>query len=64
MARRINSVLNNAAEAKPLHLFWPWDWPSRDGLAGDKFHPSVTGYGYMTDLILPRVMDAIAQDAG
>lgn len=59
MARRINSVLETAATARPLHLFWPWDWPARDGLAGDKFHPSTTGYRYMTDLIFPRVMDAI-----
>lgn len=59
MARRINSVLERHASRRPLHLFWPWDWPSRDGLAGDKFHPSTTGYGYMTDLIFPRVMDAL-----
>lgn len=60
MARRINGVLEEAAAARPLHLFWPWDWPSRDGLAADKFHPSTIGYGYMTDLIFPRVMDALA----
>lgn len=59
MARRINAALDRSARERPLHLFWPWDWPSRDGLAGDKFHPSAKGYGYMTDLIFPRIEESL-----
>lgn len=51
MGRRINEALEEAADHKPFHLFWPWAWPSRDGLAPDRFHPSPIGYGYMLDLI-------------
>ncbi len=61
IARRINGEIDRSAQDRPLHLFWPWDWPSRDGLAGDKFHPSAKGYGYMTDVIFPRIEDSLAR---
>lgn len=51
MGRRINAKLDAASIEKPFHLFWPWAWPSRDGLAPDRFHPNPIGYGYMLDLI-------------
>lgn len=55
MARRINRAIHRHAERRPLHLFWPWDWPARDGLGEDKFHPGTKGYGYMTDAIFEHV---------
>lgn len=61
LARRINGLLEANAKQRSLHLFWPWDWPSRDGLAADKFHPSSKGYGYMTDVIFPRIEDSLAR---
>lgn len=51
MARRLNSLIEAEATRRPFHLFWPWQWPSRDGLAADKWHPGPKGYGYMVDLI-------------
>ncbi len=59
MARRINSVVHEFAERRSFHLFWPWDWPSRDGMGVDKWHPSAIGYGYMTDLIWPQVRSSL-----
>ncbi len=59
MARRINSTIDRNAKQRPLHLFWPWDWPSRDGLAGDKFHPNAKGYIYMSELIFPRIQHSL-----
>lgn len=55
MARRFNHTINRVGTERDFELFWPWDWPSLDGMAEDKFHPSPKGYGYMTDIIWPRV---------
>jgi len=51
MARSLTSLIEQQAALRPFHLFWPWDWPSRDGLAEDNWHPSARGYEYMLDLI-------------
>lgn len=59
MARTFNRSITAAAVDKRFELFWPWSWPSRDGMAGDKFHPSPKGYGYMADIIFPRVLASI-----
>ncbi len=55
VARRFNDQIEQAAIDKDFHLFWPWDWPSWDGLAADKWHPGPKGYGYMIDLIWPCI---------
>lgn len=59
MARRINTIVHEFADQRSFHLFWPWDWPSRDGMGADKWHPSEIGYGYMTDLIWPQVQASL-----
>lgn len=59
MARMLNRIITEHARHRPFHLFWPWDWPSRDGLAGDRWHPGPTGYGYMVDLIWGPVTAAL-----
>lgn len=60
MARRINGAIEMEAKRRGFHLFWPWDWPSRDGLGEDKWHPGPTGYAYMTDLIYEQVQSSLA----
>ena len=60
MARRFNERIESAAVEKDFHLFWPWDWPSRDGLAVDNWHPNSTGYGYMMELIWPCIALALS----
>lgn len=59
MARRVNQLIERQAAERPFHLFWPWMWPSRDGLAGDKWHPGPLGYGYMVDLIWEPMVEAL-----
>lgn len=59
MARRFNSAIERSAADRGYALFWPWDWPSRDGLAGDNFHPNERGYGYMVDLVWPAVLTIV-----
>lgn len=59
MARRFTRTIEKVGEERNFELFWPWDWPSRDGMAEDKFHPSPIGYGYMTDIIWPRVQASL-----
>jgi lysophospholipase L1-like esterase len=61
MARRINRAIHSHAKRRPLHLFWPWDWPAKDGLGEDKFHPGPTGYRYMTDTIFEKVEESLAR---
>ena len=51
MARALTRMIEQHASARPFHLFWPWAWPSRDGLAEDRWHPGPKGYEYMVDLI-------------
>jgi lysophospholipase L1-like esterase len=63
MGRMINRNIERAAETRPFHLFWPWDWPARDGSAEDKWHPNPTGYSYMVDLIWPRIQDSLSASA-
>lgn len=60
LARRINAQIESFANAKDLKLFWPWAWPSRDGLAADKWHPSDVGYRYLADLARPWIAEAVA----
>lgn len=60
MARRINRVIENRAGTRPFHLFWPWDWPSRDGIGEDRWHPGPKGYGYMTDVIFEQVRTSLS----
>lgn len=55
MARRFTGTIERIGTERRFELFWPWDWPSLDGMAEDKFHPNEKGYGYMTDIIWPRV---------
>ena len=57
--RVINLAITGGQFSDIVELFWPWDWPSPDGLAGDKFHPNEKGYGYMTDIIWPKVRAAL-----
>ncbi|MGI9604593.1 MAG: SGNH/GDSL hydrolase family protein [Acidimicrobiales bacterium] len=59
MARMLNRIIEGQAEHRPFHLFWPWDWPSRDGLAVDRWHPGARGYEYMTDLIWGPVSESL-----
>lgn len=59
MARMLTRIIEEHARHRPFHLFWPWDWPSRDGLAGDRWHPGPAGYGYMVDLIWGPVTAAL-----
>lgn len=59
MARTVNKVIEEQAAKRPFHLFWPWMWPSRDGLAEDKWHPGPTGYGYMVELIWEPLQRAL-----
>jgi lysophospholipase L1-like esterase len=61
MARRINRVIEDRAKKRPFHLFWPWDWPSRDGIGEDKWHPGPKGYSYMTDVIFEQVRASLAR---
>ena len=51
MARRFTHTIEKISAERGFENFWPWDWPSRDGMAEDKFHPNPTGYEYMADLI-------------
>lgn len=59
MARRFTSTIERVGDERDFELFWPWDWPSRDGMAEDKFHPNEKGYGYMTNIIWPSVQAAL-----
>lgn len=59
MARRFTSTIERVSHERGFQNFWPWDWPSRDGMAEDKFHPNALGYGYMTDLIWPPIKTAL-----
>lgn len=63
MARRFNAKIEAAAAKKDFQLFWPWAWPSSDGLAADRWHPGPKGYGYMVDLIWPRIANVIDVEA-
>ena len=60
MARRFTGTIERIGTRRDFELFWPWDWPSLDGMAEDKFHPNKTGYSYMTDIIWPKIQAAIA----
>ena len=51
MARRFTNTIERISQEREFENFWPWDWPSRDGMAEDKFHPNPQGYRYMADLI-------------
>lgn len=59
MARRFTGTIERIGAERDFELFWPWDWPSLDGMAEDKFHPSPKGYGYMRDIIWERVQAAL-----
>ena len=59
MARRFTNIIERIGAERDFELFWPWDWPSLDGMAEDKFHPSPKGYVYMTDIIWTRVRGAL-----
>ena len=59
MARRFNATIEQVATERNFALFWPWDWPSRDGLALDKFHPNERGYRYMIDLVWPAMLEVL-----
>lgn len=61
MARRFNATIDTAALDKNFELFWPWKWPSRDGMGDDKWHPGAKGYGYMADTIFPLVQSSLAK---
>lgn len=63
MARRFNAKIEAAAAKKDFKLFWPWAWPSRDGLAADKWHPGPKGYDYMVDIIWPCIAGVLDIDA-
>ncbi len=58
----ITRIIEDHARHRPFHLFWPWAWPSRDGLAADRWHPGPKGYGYMVDLILEPIGHALRLD--
>ncbi len=60
MARHLTGIIESNAEQRPFHLFWPWDWPSRDGVGADGWHPGPTGYRYMTDLIWTPISASLA----
>ena len=60
MARRLNKVIEAAASEKDFELFWPWKWPSLDGMGADKWHPGEKGYGYMTDIIFERIIASLS----
>ena len=62
MARKFNRAIKAAAKEKDFELFWPWKWPSRDGMGEDKWHPGPKGYGYMADAIFDRVQAAVANN--
>ena len=59
MARRLNNLIEEQAATRPFHLFWPWRWPSRDGIGADNWHPGPKGYGYMVDLIWEPMSTAL-----
>jgi len=59
MARRINRTIEQEANQRPFHLFWPWSWPSKDGIGDDKWHPGPKGYSYMADLIFEQVQNSL-----
>ena len=59
MARRLNNLIEEQAASRPFHLFWPWRWPSRDGIGADNWHPGPKGYGYMVDLIWEPMSTAL-----
>ena len=59
MARRFTRTIERIGAERDFELFWPWDWPSLDGMAEDKFHPNPKGYGYMTNIIWERVQTAL-----
>ena len=62
MARMLTRIIEEQARDRPFHLFWPWAWPSRDGLAVDKWHPGPKGYEYMVDLIWEPIGRALQLD--
>lgn len=62
MARMVTRTIEEQATHRPFHLFWPWAWPSRDGLAADRWHPGPIGYGYMVDLIWDPITRALDRD--
>lgn len=59
LARRFTGAIERAGQEKSFELFWPWDWPSRDGMGEDKWHPGPKGYGYMADAIFPKVIASL-----
>ncbi len=59
MARKFNRIIEDHASAKDFELFWPWKWPSRDGMGEDKWHPGEKGYGYMADAIFECVSASV-----
>lgn len=62
MARMITRIIEDHARHRPFHLFWPWAWPNRDGLAADRWHPGPKGYAYMVDLIWEPIGRALRLD--
>jgi len=62
MARLITRLIEHHAAHRSFELFWPWAWPSRDGLAGDRWHPSPIGYGYMVELIWTPISRSLGLD--
>ncbi len=60
LARRFTRTIERVSAQRSFENFWPWDWPSRDGMAEDKFHPNTIGYQYMADLVwapIARTLD-------
>ncbi len=62
MARSFTRAIEKAAKDGQHELFWPWSWPSRDGIGDDNYHPGAKGYGYMADIIYPCVRAALGLD--
>jgi lysophospholipase L1-like esterase len=60
LARGFTRAIERAGEEKAFQLFWPWDWPSRDGMGEDKWHPGPKGYGYMADAIFDKIAASLA----
>jgi len=61
MARSFNRTIERASTKKAFELFWPWKWPSLDGMGEDRWHPGPKGYGYMTDIIFEHVQASLAR---
>lgn len=61
MARHFNRIIEASAREKQFELFWPWKWPSLDGMGDDKWHPGPKGYGYMADILFDRVTASLTR---